>query len=69
MEFDKLSNKVIGCAIKVHRTLGPGLMESKDSYFKRLIFSFCGAKDKNLRVLCVLRGKKINIKHVTNHST
>ena len=28
MQFDKLSNKVIGCAIKVHRTLGPGLLES-----------------------------------------
>lgn len=28
MEFDKLSNKVIGCAIEVHRALGPGLLES-----------------------------------------
>ncbi|MCF7791820.1 MAG: GxxExxY protein [Victivallales bacterium] len=28
MEFDKLSNKVIGCAIEVHRTLGPGLLKS-----------------------------------------
>jgi len=28
MEFDKLSNQVIGCAIEVHRTLGPGLLES-----------------------------------------
>lgn len=28
MEFDKLSNKVIGCAIEVHRQLGPGLLES-----------------------------------------
>lgn len=28
MEFDKLSNKVIGCAIEVHRNLGPGLLES-----------------------------------------
>ncbi len=28
MEFDKLSNRVIGCAIEVHRTLGPGLLES-----------------------------------------
>jgi GxxExxY protein len=26
--FDKLSNKVIGCAIEVHRELGPGLLES-----------------------------------------
>ena len=28
MEFDKLSEKVIGCAIEVHRHLGPGLLES-----------------------------------------
>jgi len=28
MEFDQLSNRVIGCAIEVHRTLGPGLLES-----------------------------------------
>ena len=28
MIFDSLSNKVIGCAIEVHRELGPGLLES-----------------------------------------
>lgn len=28
MNFDKLSNRVIGCAIEVHRELGPGLLES-----------------------------------------
>ena len=28
MEFSELSNKVIGCAIEVHRELGPGLLES-----------------------------------------
>ena len=28
MEFDQLSNQVIGCALEVHRTLGPGLLES-----------------------------------------
>lgn len=27
-EFSKLSNTVIGCAIEVHKTLGPGLLES-----------------------------------------
>jgi GxxExxY protein len=26
--FDSLSNKAIGCAIEVHRELGPGLLES-----------------------------------------
>ena len=28
MEFDDLSNRVIGCAIDVHREIGPGLLES-----------------------------------------
>jgi GxxExxY protein len=28
MEFDELSNKVIGCALEVHKQLGPGLLES-----------------------------------------
>ena len=28
VEFDELSNRVIGCAIEVHRALGPGLLES-----------------------------------------
>ena len=27
MEFDELSGKVIGCAIEVHKNLGPGLLE------------------------------------------
>jgi GxxExxY protein len=26
--FDELSRQVIGCALEVHRTLGPGLLES-----------------------------------------
>jgi len=28
MEFDELSNRVIGCANEVHRIPGPGLLES-----------------------------------------
>jgi len=28
MEFDSLSKTVIGCAIEVHRKLGPGLLET-----------------------------------------
>ncbi len=28
MEFDELSYRIIGCALEVHRVLGPGLLES-----------------------------------------
>ena len=28
MNFDDLSSKVLGCAIEVHREIGPGLLES-----------------------------------------
>jgi GxxExxY protein len=28
MDENEISNKVIGCALKVHRSLGPGLLES-----------------------------------------
>ncbi|WP_407652624.1 GxxExxY protein [Aporhodopirellula aestuarii] len=28
MEFDDLSNHVIGCAIEVHREIGPGPLQS-----------------------------------------
>jgi GxxExxY protein len=28
MDFDEYSHKIIGCAIEVHRLLGPGLLES-----------------------------------------
>ncbi|MBP7552513.1 MAG: GxxExxY protein [Spirochaetes bacterium] len=28
MDFEKLSNEIIGCAIEVHKNLGPGLLES-----------------------------------------
>lgn len=36
MEDNKLTEQIIGCAIKVHRALGPGLLES--AYQKCLLF-------------------------------
>jgi len=35
-DYDELTGKVIGCAIEVHRSLGPGLLES--AYEKCLSF-------------------------------
>jgi GxxExxY protein len=42
VEFDKISNRVIGCAIEVHRALGPGLLES--TYEQCLARELCLAK-------------------------
>jgi GxxExxY protein len=41
MEFDELSNKVIGCALEVHKKLGPGLLES--AYERCLSFELISA--------------------------
>jgi GxxExxY protein len=41
VKFDDLSNKVIGCAIEVHRELGPGLLES--TYEQRLAYELTQA--------------------------
>ena len=41
MEFDALSQNVIGCAIEVHRQLGPGLLES--AYRQCLAFELSNA--------------------------
>ena len=42
MKFDELSNKIIGCAIDVHRELGPGLLES--TYEQCLAYELSRAK-------------------------
>jgi len=44
MEFEELSNKIIGCAIEVHKILGPGLLES--AYKECLCYEF---RQKGLR--------------------
>jgi GxxExxY protein len=42
VKFDELSNKVLGCAIQVHRELGPGLLES--TYEQCLAYELTEAK-------------------------
>ena len=49
MEFDDLSHRVIGCAIEVHRELGPGLLEST--------YEQCLARDLSLS------GISFNLQH------
>lgn len=41
VKFDELSHRVIGCAIEVHRQLGPGLLES--AYEQCLSYEFTQA--------------------------
>ena len=40
MEFDSLSRQIIGCAIEVHKMLGPGLLES--AYEECLVYELNG---------------------------
>ena len=42
MKFDEMSNKVIGCAIEVHRNIGPGLLESAYQQCLAHEFQICG---------------------------
>jgi GxxExxY protein len=47
MEHEKLTETIIGCAMKVHRTLGPGFLESV--YQKALAHEF---RKAGLRIEC-----------------
>ena len=61
MEFDELSNRVIGCAIDVHRHLGPGLLESAYEQCLAIELSTQGIPFKLQSELHVeYRGKKID---------
>jgi GxxExxY protein len=44
MEFEELTSKVIGCAIEVHKELGPGLLEN--SYKQCLAYELSKANLK-----------------------
>jgi len=60
MEFDELSNKVIGLAIEVHRQLGPGLLES--AYQQCLAYELSKAGISfQMEVSLPIKYKEINI--------
>ena len=46
MEFDQLSNRIIGCALEVHRALRPGLLESTYEQCLALELSLAGISFK-----------------------
>ena len=53
MDFDDLSSRVIGCAIEVHRNLGPGLLESA--------YEQCLCHELNLRGLSFEKQKELPV--------
>ena len=53
MDVNELSKAVIGCAIEVHRALGPGLLEST--------YEICLCDELNLRVIPFERQKPIPV--------
>ncbi|MBL6986929.1 MAG: GxxExxY protein, partial [Methylobacter sp.] len=55
MKFAELSNQVIGCAIEVHKTLGPGLLEST--------YEQCLAHEFHLSGLSFVRQKPLPVNY------
>lgn len=53
MDLNELSNKIIGLAIEVHRTLGPGLLESA--------YEQCLCHELNLRGISFERQKELPV--------
>ena len=68
MEFDPLSNKVIGCAIDVHKELGPGLLES--TYEHCLAYELKSVEKLNdvhrAQLLTYMKLAKINLGFLIN---
>jgi GxxExxY protein len=62
MEKDFLTQKVIGCAIEVHKELGPGLLES--SYESCLMYELLKAGiDAENQVSLPIRYKEVDIEN------
>ena len=54
-KFEELSNKVIGCAIEVHRELGAGLLEST--------YQQCLAYELSKNIISFVMEKEIPVKY------
>ena len=55
MDINQLSSKIIGAAIEVHKTLGPGLLES--------IYEECLSKELELREIPYKRQQELPIEY------
>jgi GxxExxY protein len=53
MDADPFSHRVIGCAIEVHRTLGPGLLES--------VYEACLCRELSAAGLAYVRQQKLPV--------
>lgn len=62
MNEDQISNKIIGCAIEVHKRLGPGLLES--AYQECLYFELneAGLKVKKEKPMPIIY-KEVHLDH------
>ena len=59
-EIESLTNRIIGCAIEVHRTLGPGLLESVYQECLLIELSDAGLKvDSGRRITVEYKGRHI----------
>jgi GxxExxY protein len=58
MEINQLSNKIIGAAIEVHKTLGPGLLESTYEECLSYEFSLQGLSFQRQKPLCIFYKEK-----------
>jgi GxxExxY protein len=60
LEVNELTEKIIGCAIEVHRQLGPGLLESIYENALCIEFDICRLKyQKQLSVPVIYKGNNI----------
>jgi GxxExxY protein len=55
MDENEISNAVIGCAIEVHRALGPGLLES--------VYQKCLARELELQQISFREEMPLNVKY------
>ena len=60
--INKLTEKIIGCAIEVHRVLGPGLLESVYEEALCVELSDAGLKfQRQVNIPAIYKGRQVNL--------